>query len=127
MDIYGIAADSAYTLSEKDIISEYDDEENHIIKITVKLTKKEIAYGDTNCDGKVELSDAILIMQALANPNKYGVKGNADNHLTAQGALNGDVDPSTKGLTADDALTIQLYLLKKIESLPATVEEPVID
>ena len=32
-----------------------------------------------------------------------------------------------QGLTADDALTIQLYLLKKIESLPATVEEPVID
>ena len=108
-------------------ITHETDEENHVPIITVKLTKKDIAYGDTNCDGKVELSDAILIMQALANPNKYGVKGNADNHLTAQGALNGDVDPSTKGLTADDALTIQLYLLKKIDSLPAAVEEPVID
>ena len=125
-DIHGVTADSAYTLSEEDITHETD-EENHVPIITVKLTKKDIAYGDTNCDGKVELSDAILIMQALANPNKYGVKGNADNHLTAQGALNGDVDPSTKGLTADDALTIQLYLLKKIESLPATLEEPVID
>ena len=42
--------------------------------------------GDTNCDGIVELSDAILIMQALANPNKYGIDGSDLNHLTNRDA-----------------------------------------
>ena len=74
-------------------------------------------WGDTNCDGKVELADAILIMQALANPNKYGVNGSADKHLTEDGRLNGDVETGTKGLTGDDAVKIQEYLLKKISTL----------
>ena len=80
----------------------------------------EITYGDTNCDGKVELADAILIMQALANPNKYGLGGKAEKPLTAQGKLNGDVDQSTKGLTSGDALRIQEYLLHKVASLDPT-------
>ena len=62
-------------------------------------------------------------MQALANPNKYGIDGTAEKHLTAQGKLNGDVDPSVKGITTGDALAIQEYLLNKISSLPvASVE-----
>ena len=69
--------------------------------------------GDTNCDEKVELADAILIMQALANPNKYGEKGSDPKHMTSQGKVNGDVDKSTEGLTANDALAIQEYLLGK--------------
>ena len=79
--------------------------------------KDDVDYGDTNCDGKIELADAILIMQSLANPNKYGVGGTADKPLTAQGKLNGDVDQSVKGLTSGDALRIQEYLLHKIASL----------
>ena len=73
--------------------------------------------GDTNCDGKVELADAILIMQALANPNKYGTNGTAERHLTETGKLNGDVDKDVEGLTPNDALKIQEYLLGKVESL----------
>lgn len=73
--------------------------------------------GDANCDGKVELADAILIMQSLANPNKYGVGGSASKCLTEVGKLNGDVDSSVKGLTGDDALKIQMYLLKSITEL----------
>ena len=73
--------------------------------------------GDTNCDGKVDLADAILIMQSLANPNKYGIGGTADKPLTYQGKINGDVDKSTEGLTANDALRIQEYLLHKVKSL----------
>ena len=73
--------------------------------------------GDTNCDGKVELADAILIMQSLANPDKYGEKGSDSKHLKAQGKINGDVDKSTEGLTAGDALKIQEFLLGKISSL----------
>ena len=73
--------------------------------------------GDTNCDDNVELADAILIMQALANPNKYGVKGYDPKHMTEQGKVNGDVDKSTEGLTANDALAIQEHLLGKREYL----------
>jgi endoglucanase len=74
---------------------------------------KDPVWGDTNCDGVVELADAILIMQTLASPNKYTV--------TDQGRLNGDVDKSTVGLTSNDALFIQEYLLHLRQSLvPAT-------
>ena len=70
---------------------------------THEPTEKE--WGDTNCDGNLELADAILIMQSLANPDKYSI--------SEQGRLNGDVDKSTKGLTANDALMIQEHLLGK--------------
>ena len=73
----------------------------------------ELKLGDTNCDGTIELADAILTMQSLANPNKYGLAGTAPKHLTEQGKENGDVDKSTEGLTSNDALRIQEYLLNK--------------
>ena len=76
---------------------------------TVTAPPQKIVYGDTNCDGTVELADAILIMQSLANPDKYVV--------TEEGKTNGDVDKSTVGLTSNDALRIQEFLLHKIESL----------
>ncbi len=65
--------------------------------------------GDANCDGQVDLSDAVMIMQALANPNKYGICGTAEHHLTEQGKLNSDMDGN--GLTVGDALAIQRKLL----------------
>ncbi len=74
-------------------------------------------YGDSNCDGYIDMADAVLIMQALANPNKYGIKGSDSKRITAWGAENADVDKSSEGLTSNDALKIQLYLLHKIDSL----------
>ncbi|PWJ10235.1 CotH kinase family protein [Ruminococcus flavefaciens] len=68
-----------------------------------------LKLGDANCDGTVELADAILIMQSLANPNKYT--------LTEQGKRNADVDKATEGLTSNDALKIQEFLLGKIKTL----------
>ena len=56
-------------------------------------------------------------MQALANPNKYGVGGTADKPLTEQGKLNGDVDKDVVGLTANDALKIQEYLIGRVNKL----------
>ena len=73
--------------------------------------------GDANCDGAVDMSDVVLIMQFLANPNKYGLKGTNDVHLTEQGSANADVDLSSKGVTAGDALRIQEFLLGKVKSL----------
>ena len=76
------------------------------------------AYGDVNCDGKVELADAILIMQAISNPDKFGVNGTEKGHLTAKGRENADCSGSGDGMTVNDALAIQNYLLNIIPSLP---------
>lgn len=62
----------------------------------------EIAYGDANEDGEVNLADAVLIMQCMANPAKYS--------LTEQGKLNADV-VDNDGVTNKDALEIQKYTL----------------
>lgn len=66
--------------------------------------------GDANCDGTVDLADAVIIMQSIANPNRYGLKGSESSHLTAAGAKNGDV-VGNNGITGADALGIQEYIL----------------
>ncbi len=66
--------------------------------------------GDANCDGNVNMADAVIIMQSLANPNKYGIYGTDETHITAQGEKNGDMDGN--GLTNADALEIQKKILK---------------
>ena len=86
-------------------------------KVTISGGSGDVVWGDANCDGNVDLADAVLIMQSLANPNKYGIGGTADKPLTEKGKTQSDVDQSTKGLTPDDALKIQEYLLHKVSSL----------
>ena len=61
------------------------------------------AYGDANCDGKVNLADAVLVMQYKANPTKYPISG--------YGLNNADVYSTGDGVTNLDALEIQKYLL----------------
>ena len=82
-----------------------------------EVPSSENVKGDANCDGDVDMSDVVLIMQALANPNKYGVNGTYELHITQQGVENSDVDTSVKGLTVSDALKIQKYLLGEIDTL----------
>jgi endoglucanase len=77
----------------------------------------DIVYGDANCDGGVDMADVVLIMQALANPDKYGINGSDNKHITVKGIDNADVDTSSKGLTSNDALRIQEYLLHKIDTV----------
>ena len=74
--------------------------------------------GDANNDGRIDLSDAVCILQALANPNKYGISGTDEHHITEQGQINADVYHPGTGITNMDALTIQKYLVKLIDSLP---------
>ena len=64
------------------------------------------------------MSDVVIIMQALANPNKYGLNGSDRNHITQQGWANADVHRKGNGVTANDALAIQKKLLGLITSLP---------
>ena len=80
----------------------------------VQVTK----YGDVNCDGQLDLSDAVLIMQALANPNKYGENGSDSRHITRQGLLNADCSGNNDGVTTGDAAAIQKHLLGLIKTLP---------
>ena len=72
--------------------------------------------GDTNCDGQIDLADAVLIMQALSNPNRYGLNGSDPKHITDQGVINGDVHNPQSGITSTDALWIQDYLLGDFDS-----------
>ena len=72
-------------------------------------TNESTLKGDANCDNQVDLSYSVMIMQALANPNKYGIGGTAEKHLTEQGQINGDMDGD--GLTVGDAQAIQRKLL----------------
>ena len=71
--------------------------------VTASSVNGNVLWGDANCDKTVNLADAILIMQAKANPNKYS--------LTEQGTLNADVDENGNGITNKDALRIQRFLL----------------
>ncbi|MBQ6212252.1 MAG: glycoside hydrolase, partial [Ruminococcus sp.] len=79
-------------------------------------------WGDANCDNTVDMSDVVLIMQALANPNKYGLEGTEKTHITEMGWRWADVDTSSEGVTANDALRIQEYLLKKVAKLDPTAK-----
>lgn len=81
----------------------------NVLKIKVLSEDAGLIKGDANCDEDVDMSDVVLIMQALANPNKYGESGTTLNHLTGLGKLNGDVNGD--GLTVGDAQTIQRILL----------------
>ncbi|MBR2284605.1 MAG: hypothetical protein IJ874_09365, partial [Ruminococcus sp.] len=58
----------------------------------------DILWGDANCDKKVNMADAVAVLQNLANSSKYP--------LSAQGEKNADCD-EVIGLTGQDAITIQ--------------------
>ena len=76
-----------------------------------------ILYGDANCDNTVDISDAVMILQTLANTDKYGVNGTDPTHITEQGMINADCNLSRDGVTTVDALSVQKMLVGLI-SLP---------
>lgn len=77
-----------------------------------------VVYGDANVDGNVSVADAVLIMQSIANPDKYGSKGSDKLHITAQGQINADCSNVGDGVTNNDALAIQKFKLNLISELP---------
>lgn len=88
--------------------------------ITIELTKEQTParlWGDADCDGEVLLNDAVLIMQAIGNPDAYGVNGSEATHITAEGKINADVFENGSDLTNQDALQIQKYLIHLLDSL----------
>lgn len=89
-------------------------------KIKTEFIENEQLCGDANCDGQIDMADVVLIMQALANPNKYDENGRAEIHLTTNGKSNADINGD--GLTVKDAQIIQKYLLKIVPVLFPGVE-----
>ncbi len=77
----------------------------------------DIIWGDANCNGEVRLNDAVLVMQSLGNPDVYGLNGSDDSHITEKGQKNADVYENGTGLTNQDALQIQKYLIHLVASL----------
>lgn len=76
----------------------------------------ETVYGDADCNGEVGINDVVLIMQSIANPDKYS--------LTDEGKVNADVVDGD-GVTNTDALAIQFVESRTIttEDFPITSEE----
>ena len=72
-------------------------------------TGSNAVWGDANEDNEVNLADAVLIMQNIANPSKY--------KITEQGKFNGDVDEAGDGITPNDAFKIQQFVLGIISTL----------
>jgi hypothetical protein len=85
-----------------------------VYEVNVVSEDAGLIKGDSNCDGQVDMADVVLIMQALANPDKYGEKAEEYIGITALGKLNGDMNGD--GLTVNDALAIQKMLLGLDES-----------
>lgn len=75
---------------------------------------EKVSYGDADESGDVNINDAVLIMQTIANPDKY--------QLTEQGKINADVVDTGNGITNSDALAIQYIESKTItpSDLPMT-------
>ena len=76
-----------------------------------------VIFGDVNEDKNIDISDAVFIMQSIANPSKYGKM------ISEQGKKNGDVSNCGDGLTNKDALAIQRYKLDLIKELPESYME----
>ncbi len=77
-----------------------------------------VLYGDANCSGDVDVADAVLIMQSISNPGRFGINGSEKSRITEQGRNNGDVSARGDGITVRDALSIQRLLLRIIDRLP---------
>lgn len=71
----------------------------------------EVILGDANCDTAVDMADSVLIMQSIANPDKYGLEGTNDHHMTIEGSVNGDCSGDFDGISVMDAQAIQRKLL----------------
>lgn len=75
-------------------------------------------WGDADGDNTVKMNDAVIIMQALSNPDRYGLEGTESTHIKQQGWVNANVyENSTSSITPQDALQIQRFLLGIVTSL----------
>ena len=63
-------------------------------------------------------------MQSISNQDKYGLKGSDPDHIDEDGQKRANVvDPENTGLTVQDALQIQKFLLELITDLDPNAEQ----
>ena len=95
----------------------YENSSLSFADVTANINAESTLIGDANLDGKVTVADATAILQAVANKDKFELK--------AQGKLNGDVVDNGDGITAKDALAIQMVDAKllKLSDFPTTSEK----
>ncbi|MBO4876587.1 MAG: hypothetical protein J5501_01115 [Ruminococcus sp.] len=82
---------------------------------TDELTYGNVMYGDANCDGKINVADAVAILQYIANQTKYP--------LTPEGLNNADVFYRGDGITGSDAISIQKMDAGVLTSLPESYQQ----
>lgn len=83
---------------------------NYIALVKEKSGVAPIVYGDANCSGEVDMDDVIAILCHSANPN--------ESTLTAEGKNNADVYQRGDGISSNDAVSVQKFLVLMIDSLP---------
>ncbi|WP_028515286.1 hypothetical protein [Ruminococcus flavefaciens] len=101
LDPIAIINEEIKNMNDPQTEEKINEEENEIISYMSSLDLFKTVTGDSNIDGNVDMSDVLLIMQSLSNPNKY--------KLTPQGRKNADHDDN--GVTNADALAVQMGLL----------------
>ncbi len=114
--IYGYENSTAQAYAEEngykfEVLGEVSD------STTVPTNPEITLWGDVNLDKDINISDAVLIMQSIANPDEFNIE--------KQGKLNGDVVDNGNGLTNVDALAIQYVEIKTItpDAFPMTSTE----
>jgi len=82
---------------------------------TEPTTISNVVYGDADCNGEIEIVDAVKIMSFVSNASAYP--------LSDQGKNNADVYSRGDGLNNSDALSVQKLLANIINSLPESFLE----
>ncbi len=111
------ASDYGLKFMRLDPDKEFDESMLEIDVEDIPVSYDDRTAGDANCNGQIEMGDAVRIMQALANPDKYGLNGSDERHITKQGVINGDVYQPGTGITSLDALWIQGYIVGDYKTL----------
>lgn len=92
--------DNSESYSTNEITIYWNSPLTYLLSLTEnKASENEILWGDANCDGEVNISDAVLIMQSITNPGEYS--------MSEQGIINADVYNHGDSITNADALSIQ--------------------
>ena len=130
-DIYDILTVQLYVMKYVDRIDDFDEAYNEYVESlggTSEISINEISYddnvkiledfemksnavyGDANCDGNINMSDATAIVQFIGNPDEYP--------LSERGKINADCYNTGDGITGMDAMAIQMLKANMIDSLP---------
>ena len=117
--LYEISAAQLYIIEHTDEITDVDSVYNAYVDSLIKSNESNFEpinnenvqildvdtkrSGDANEDGVTNMADAVLIMQSLSNPSEY--------KLTEKGKFNADICNTGDGVTAMDALQIQMWAI----------------